>query len=231
MPEATAQSGQTNRLEQKRFIVKPESLGIMKRVRDSIPTLQKDYPYLRGVGFYGSRTTGMENRDGKISDMDMCLFFDDTDYQGIPVYNDLMSTKDEIMKITGVKTEPFLINISRANTDSNIDMFSRLANHALTHGQSYLDLSLPVSDLVYQFYFAVGDDVYKSRAYILNKLKTLPRGEEYFQVLMNTLTRRERFCSTRKYPMPNYDRMPKTIAEAEKYFFTEPDSEESLVAA
>ena len=215
MPEAAS-----SRLETHRFVINPESLGAMKRVRDALPVLQGEFPYLKGVGFFGSRTKGMENQDSKISDLELCLFFDDTDYQGSSAYNNLMSAQSTIREITGLEIDPFLVNISRANTDSNIDMFSKIANYALSHGNSHLGFSLPVCDLMFQFSLAVGDDVYKNRAYILNKFKTLPQGEEYFQLLMDALTRTER--SFIKYPIPDYEHMPKTIAEAEKYFLTKP---------
>jgi len=238
MPEVTAQLGQVNRLEQRRFVINPDSMRAMKRVRDKLPKLQVDYPFLSGVSFFGSRTKGAERPD---SDLDFCVFYDRSKYttthgETASPYRDLVSIRNRIGKVAGFELEVSLavVDISKKSTDEYIKYFTEFVGKCLDGdaiANKMGEIALLATDLSAQFFLAVGGDVYKNRAYILNQFKQMSRGEQYFQVLMKCLMQAER-PSNYKYPVPTYEGLPKTIAEAEKYFLIRPNlPEEASVVA
>jgi hypothetical protein len=245
MPEATP-----SKLETKRFVINPESSEAMRKVQAALPKLQEQYPFFIGVGFFGSRTKGMEHPG---SDFDVRIFYDSIKSKelsntlggllpSVP-YISLDNKYDlavEVSKTAGfnidTKHDGWFVDISKERTDSYISNFievvSKYIDNSLTEDQvDGIRAIPPIQNLQAHFFLAVGEGVYVNRTYILNQFKQMPQGEQYFQVLMRCLAVTER-ASNHKYPTPAYDHLPKTIAEAEKYFLTRPDLlEESSAAA
>lgn len=58
-------------LEQERFVVYPDSMKGMKSLKSEFGILKQDYPYLSGLGFFGSRTKGKEHEGSDL----MYLYF------------------------------------------------------------------------------------------------------------------------------------------------------------
>ncbi|MBI4097918.1 MAG: hypothetical protein HY426_02655 [Candidatus Levybacteria bacterium] len=227
MPEATV-----NQLEQKRFVINPESVEAMKRARSAFAGLQQDYPYLSGLSFFGSRTKGREKIE---SDMDMCIFYDSsriTDLHLGPT-RDLFyfkKIKQTLYESVGIPLDEAksVIGISKENTQKNIKSFVKVAKPLINRSVDTDTLVDKVDigftqNIIFRFFLAVGDDVYISRHYVLDRFEQMPEGEQYFQILMRYLAWFERYDNPRKYFVPQFSGYPKTIEEARKYFLTKPD--------
>lgn len=73
--------------------------------------------------------------------------------------------------------------------------------------------------LASRFFLVIGEDVYRSRKFILDSLAETEDGEKYFTLLMNFLQYTEREKATEKRPnTPSYEGYPKNIKEARSYF-------------
>ena len=247
MPEAVA-----NQLEQKRFVITPESLNAMKRVRDALPGLQEQYPFLSGVSFFGSRTKGIEHEG---SDLDLRIFYDTSKSKDLTsTFGGLSQAVPHVKKdskyelagkisaIAGLNLDTshdgWAVDISKERTDKYIEMFTEISSEGIGGEGATDDLidhirsTPPGQNLLGQFFLAIGDGVYANRAYILDQFSQVPHGEEYFQILMECLARMER-ASNHKYLTPRYEGLPKTINEARKYFLTKSNlsEEQSALAA
>jgi hypothetical protein len=243
MPEVTP-----NRLETKRFVINPESLEAMKRVRDALPSLQEQYPFLAGVSFFGSRINGME-REGSDLDLYICIDISkirsaiNAHESAVDVAREFARGVSEItpkmQKIAEItlgtsRLEP--LDIDKKSTDDAMRRFVSSAKDYL--GEDVTDEEIdditfdePAQDLFIRFFLSVGDGIYKSRTYIINRFREMPRGEEYFRVLMRCLGRFERSSDSEKYVTPQYAGLPKTLDQAEKYFLGKLDLGESVTAA
>lgn len=236
--------GTAVQLEQKRFVINPESLEAMKRIRDTLPQLQEDYPFLSGFSFYGSRTKGTEKPS---SDLDMRIFYNPSKSkdifraEGVEVPYVSRAKKAELAtklsEISGLaldSKEGVMTDISEERTDRDIILFTEHAKDYIEKGITEEDIDYfrtvpPAQNLFSQFFLAVGEGVYMNRAYIMESFKNMPHGEEYFQLLMKCLARMER-DSSHKYPTPQYQRLPGTIEEAQRYFLIRQDPVEVIAS-
>ncbi len=85
-------------LEERRFTPNPESLKKMIALKNHLKVIQKEFPQVVGIGFFGSRTLGRERQQPENpSDLDTTVFYDGSKF--------LLKDKDkaEISLSTGLK--------------------------------------------------------------------------------------------------------------------------------
>lgn len=217
----------TSPLEQKRFPVTEGSLEVMKKARDVFAELKVEFPYLSGVGFFGSRTRGMERSD---SDMDACIFYDanqlliDTN-----IDNEMARIRDRFSEVTGVPLGQHIgwsKDLSQEKTDIDIYNFFKFAgmvgNRNRGEAIAVLERIPETQNLFSRFFLAVGDGVYDNRQYILDQFSEVPEGDKYFGLLMGSLASFERDNRPDRSDIPLYTRYPQTIVAAREYFLTQP---------
>lgn len=216
-------------LKIKRFIIKTESVEGMSIVKDTLKKLGEQYPYLSGIGFFGSRVKGT---DSQVSDFDICVFYNsdrmDPDMRSKDDWREITETLE---KELGIKIDRHIldpsgglrINLSEKSTLKQIEMFVQAAESIV--GQDVnIDTLLkevgipPVQDLYSRFFLAVGDEVYKNRKFILDELEKKKQGDDYLRILMRSLASFERGNDPSKVNTPQYEGYPKTIEEARDYF-------------
>jgi hypothetical protein len=209
--------------ESERFKPTQESLEKMKQMREVLPSLQEQFPYVSGLGFYGSRTKGLE---GPNSDADVIMFFNrekltdptDEDYG----FRDVRYALSDAAGIT-IDEKDFAVDISESGTLNDIKTFIKnvdydVADPKLAPDQINLRLiKTPTTRKLFgRFFLATGSDIYQNRQYVLERFKEIPNGDVYFHRLMQCMAEFE--SDTRKDA--EIARYPTTIAEAEKYFRT-----------
>ena len=213
------------------FDMSTNSLIGMKLLRDHLTALQKEFDFVQGLGFYGSRTKGRarefnpEQPDKLGSDFDLCLFYDGADFQGnngdfetniqAKVIKFISSRVPNIKQGEG---STVIIDISRKATNESLNEF-------ITSVRQDTDpFSLNNRKLLARFFLGVGDGLYENRTYILNELSKQDNGDNLLNILMQRLHGFERIRNDdpdhpNQNPIP-YSGYPKTIAEAKKYFIT-----------
>ncbi len=230
----------TDPLEQKRFVVTPSSMEAMKKIRKTLPELQKQFPYIIGVSFFGSRTKGKESSR---SDIDVRLFYDGSklgfdDYEekayGFPDARSALSAAAAIP----LDHHDWAYDISDEATKEDLKYFILYTDGLTRDGvleEHRLDMLLknPVTQRLFsRFFLAFGDGVYRNRQYVLDQLKQTPNGESYFQMLMESMALFERSNGPSRYQTPKFEGYPKTITEAEKYFLRksqQPDRTQAIM--
>lgn len=222
------------RLKRHRFVIKPESMEGFKSLRSTFQEMQQQYPYLSGLGFFGSRTKGAEK---KRSDYDTIAFYDSSKMtSGTMIVKDWMQIVNKLDRSLGRRThidqkmKPKLldgsigalkIDISETATNEDLAKFKESADPYIHRD---IDDILGKVDGIHadhimsRFHLSVGDDVYANRKYILDQLSTSQNGDKYFQILMRLLGEVERLFGSSS--TPNFDRLPQTIDEARRYFIT-----------
>lgn len=222
-------------LEVNRFVVNPQSIEGMKKLRATFQGLKQKYPYLSGLGFFGSRTKGTEHEG---SDYDVCVFYNSDRI------NDLrLGTRDQwrdirntLIQNLGAQIDHRIedpsagvrINISKVKTKSEIEELLNAAkpllNKEIDEDTLLKNVGIPpIQNLYSRFFLCTGDEVYENRKSIFDQLKTDPNGDKYFSMLMKAMAWFER--GNDKAQTPRYNRYPQTIDEAEKYFLSRPDKE------
>ena len=91
-------------LESKRFAISPESIGLIKDIKAVFLERQKQFPFLSGVGFYGSRVIGRE-KEG--SDIDIILYYNSQRASGFNqsgVFFNFATRLGHILNETDIKT-------------------------------------------------------------------------------------------------------------------------------
>lgn len=217
----------TSPLEQKRFPLTERSLVIMKKAKEVFAELKVEFPYLSGVGFFGSRARGLERPD---SDMDACIFYDanqlliDTN-----IDSEMVRIKDRFSEVMGVplgQHTGWKKNLSQEKTDIDIYNFFKFAkmvgNRNRVEAIAVLERIPETQNLFSRFFLGVGDKVYDNRQYILDQFSEVPEGDKYFELLMGSLASFERDNRPNRSDVPLYTRYPKTIADAREYFLTQP---------
>lgn len=224
-------------LEEKRFVITPESIGVLKDARASLEQLQKGHPYLVGIGFFGSRIRGQERLS---SDLDACIFYDankmspDKDYR--PEFDEI---REAISISTGVSLGEhtgWIKDIGDDTTDFSIQDYVKYAKQAIFVGGTEEDITerlgrIPQTQNLYsRFFLGIGKGLYENRAYILDEFSQMSNGDKYFQLLMACLGSFERDNRVQGSDIPAYPRLPQTIAEARDYFLIQPvNSHEILI--
>jgi len=189
----------------KRFTIHPESLERFKSLRERFTLLQNKYPYVSGLGFFGSRTKGTET---DTSDFDICIFYNSeritTTELGTPaewsvIIDELQATLDTaIDHRIHSPSDGLRIDISTAHTISTLEMFIEAVENAssLTTDETTILESIDtpaVRDLCARFFLAVGDELYANRILVLDHLQALPDGDKYLRLLMKSLANFEQF--------------------------------------
>lgn len=226
-----------NRLHEVRFAPSRESLVAMRHLKQSLPELQKDFPELKGFGFFGSRVLGTE--DPAKSDLDTAVFYNSDDLpegQTAPTVplSTLKNPKTSRLQTLGTAIKKKLaadhlenstlvaIDISPEITRAFLAAFiEALDEGELEHRPIPLAnrndrTAAFVAYLFSRFYLATGEEVYRNRKLILDYFERLPKGDHYFKALMNHLAYGERF----RFPETGRPPLPQTIAEAREYFLT-----------
>lgn len=219
-------------LEQKRFVVNLESMTKFKKLAVAFLELKQEYPWLSGLGFFGSRTKGKDRME---SDFDICVFYNTNRMNALSVgvKQDWNQIIEKLEQQASAKLDRRLkdwagglrIDISQEATKSRLKMFKDAAK---PHIDQDIDDGVlnavgipPTQDLYSRFFLVVGDEVYENRKYILDQLKASPDGEKYFQILMKSLAWFERQNDDQSKPKtPNYEGYPTTLEEAENYFLS-----------
>lgn len=216
-------------LETHRFNIKSESKNLIDSVKASFEEYKIQEPSLVGITFFGSRTLSKENTG---SDIDFCVHFDSSVYKPedrSKKRKELLYYFENVAKQKGVTGIPFIVDGSQEMTDRLIKSFKGDVvknTNSFNHPYKIDKRGVGVLNwgLVSRFFLGIGDGLYKSRQYILERLQSDPNGEKYFQVLMQFLQFCERTVKTEKRPegLPKYRNFPKSIAEAKEYFLTQP---------
>lgn len=196
---------------------------------------------MKGLGFYGSRTKGLEKGfnpeqpDKLGSDFDLCVFYDgsvfapnasetgnlprdqsqfEVELQGRII--NFVTTKMENVKQGEGST--VLVDISQKATDLSLEDFYEGVRSNTN------PFSLKTRKLLARFFLGIGTGLYENRTYILDELNKQPNGDKLFEILMQRLgaferTRNDDPDHPNKNPVP-YEGYPKTIEEARSYFLT-----------
>lgn len=215
-------------LELRRFVVNPDSLKEMKALRNSFRELKIDHPYLSGIGFFGSRTKGVENlditdKDVGESDIDFYVFYNRDRFKGSLEYGNVYSF---CKRKLAARYEPHILlhDISRRNTDYLFNEFIKETIYFINGDDRELKWSPRMAidedfsgiELTTRFHLGIGDDLYENRKYIIDKFKNVSDGYKHFALLMDVLEATER--TDYRPGMPVYRNIPKALARAEKYF-------------
>lgn len=220
-------------LETHRFRIEPVDRELLNRVKGALGQVREQYPQIKGVAFYGSRTKGRAKPN---SDLDMFIFYDGSElanpyaqsdplnidpekYKKFNEYDSTVGKKAVLFNArksfylavsdsTGhaeVELSPFDVDISKEATDE-------LLEHYIDHPEYGGD---PGRVMAARFLLGVGDDLYKNRKYILDQLENNPRGEEVFKIIMANLSNFER-----RDEEGAYKRYPTSIEQAREFFQT-----------
>jgi predicted nucleotidyltransferase len=234
-------------LELHRFIITPESREMLNGIREQLPRIQEESPWVEGVGFFGSRTRGQENES---SDLDVIVFYNsDFDSTNVVHERDVESLTDSVGATVNlhpfeddhVKNVPFRYDISSTNLRNDIVKLEEAIQIVKDDGNDILSLTprqvldraedhgSDLGNLDYLFMLAVGDDVYKARKFVLDQLAQTPDGDTAIAFISNILNYKERDRARKKRPdTPDYDNYPTTIEAARKYYRTKAYSEEEF---
>lgn len=221
-------------LEFRRFVINPEPLRIMRRLRDSFRELQnfnnpyneseKRYPFLSGLGIHGSSVKGVEKKFGNgddDSDIDLVVFYNsERARRGVlgeaykrEMENELSCSSFEA-PINYLHVD--YCDISKMATQEQLDFLVESSGFSINNKSNLFIANL---DLISRFFLACGEEVYENRKFILEKIELLPDRYKVYSTLSEGLAYFERNNDrTDKVRVPAYDRYPRTIEQAKKYF-------------
>jgi len=228
-------------IKDKRFLITPESMSVFKGLRSVFGELQTTRPWLKGLGFFGSRTISAEKPG---SDVDLYVFYDGDEYMekgevGRPVMKGgrLVVEKQKPRNSSFPKTmilnglEIFLekklgkrypIMRHKDGDDEHwvgVDISKRQTDLDFDDFIKKSDAEQPISQaIIVRFLLSVGEPVYQNRAYILDKIENLDNSDYYVSSLINGLQEFERMKKS-EHAVP-YDHFPRTLEDARKYFLT-----------
>lgn len=207
------------RLETRRFIFSPESLVLMKETREMFKDLQADFPELKALSFFGSRTLGREHGE-KIetfehptlgsyeqktlfSDLDLFFLYDE-DEMDLLEEGDVYHTRNDAIidritnfsKVLGAKKIANRLNVigedisEAATKEALVDLKDQKNSWAVWKQQGF-NLSNSIYRLVARFLLSVGD-VKQLREEVIADLEKDEEGELYWSRLMEVLSEFER---------------------------------------
>lgn len=221
-----------------RFDISDQSFVGLRLLRGEF-RIQEEFNFVKGLGFYGSRTKGRAREFNLLlpwrrgSDFDVCVFYDgsifntnasttgdlpkdqsqfEVELQGKII--DIVTTK--MKKTKQGKGSTVLIDISKKATDRSLEDFYEGVRSNTN------PFSLETRKLLARFFLGIGTGLYENRTYILDELNKKPNGDELFGILMQRLhgferTRNDDPDHPNETPVP-YEGYPKTIKEARRYF-------------
>ena|SRR3989338_1351423 len=237
---------QEHYLQSHRFQISEQSMSLLKTLRNELPVVNKEFKVIEGLGFFGSRTKGLEkendqNQPEKLeSDVDLCVFYDGSlfgyDNSSLTFHQSNLNRarhqfeaqlqdkfKERIKSYFNNKIDQegesiFVVDISKDATLRALDEFYKSVS--LNETQN----SEENHKLLARFFLGVGEELYKNRKFILDQFKKREDGDRLIQILMQRLGKFER---TPDY-IPNksnrqivpFEGYPKTIEEAENFFLT-----------
>lgn len=224
-----------------RFDISDQSFLGMRLFQSELSRIQEEFNFVKGLGFYGSRTKGRarefnpETTDKLGSDFDVCVFYDGSIFSADVLENntfpkDKSQIENELQKriinfvtsnmknVKQGKGSTVIIDISKEETDMSLnDFYDGVRSNTNP-------FSLKTRKLFARFFLGVGTGLYENRTYILNELSKKLNGDKLFGILMLRLGAFERTRDDdRDHPNINsvpYEGYPKTIAEARIYFLT-----------
>lgn len=184
---------------EKRFRINQTDLESFKSLRKKIENLMIEYPYLSGLGFFGSRVKGIAKPR---SDYDVCIFYNSEKMSwdsGRPAEWIVIIQKLEATINTNfdhrilTSSDGLRINISEKRTTQVIEGYISMLKKAKERGLQDQELiaemgQIPYTqDLFARFFLCVGNEVYKNRKFIVNYLQKVEDGNNYLGVLMKCL--------------------------------------------
>lgn len=172
-------------LEQNRFVMNPDTKDGIRRLDSTFLNLKQQFPYLSGLGFFGSRTKGVEKTE---SDYDVCIFYDSskmdpqlgTRSQWNNIIEELETNLGNRLDTKVDKPGDGLrIDISKEATDNQLEIFLESAEpfvNSITYDATLVENTGNPStqNLYFRFFLTIGEEVYKNRKYILERLKSIP---------------------------------------------------------
>ncbi len=224
-----------------RFDISPMSLVGMELLRSELGQIHQEFSFVKGLGFYGSRTKGRAREfnpnipDQLGSDYDVCVFYDgsilnanasatgdlpnDQSQFEVEIQGRIINFVTTKMKtIKQGKGSTVIIDISKEATDESLNDFYEGVR---TNTNPF---SFKTRKLLARFFLGVGSGIYENRKYVLDAFSKQPNGDELFNILMQRLgaferTRDDESDHPNKNAVP-YEGYPKTIQEARKFFLT-----------
>ena len=212
-----------------RFQIDYGSAEMIGKVIDVHTALKSEYPYLQGVGFFGSRLQGRAKPD---SDLDTCIFVDGNEMSRDRGFNDhVAEIRDRFHTETGVNLGNHIgavMNISLEKTDMDIYDYFRLAESVRFRPKrekiETVIQSHEAQNLFSRFFLSIGEGVQKNRKYILEQFDGWAREKEYFSLLMQALAYFEQYRVIQDLDELSIENYPSSIEEAKAQFLISPPS-------
>lgn len=228
-------------LQDQRFHLSEESIEQMRVMRGILQEIQKDFPEVKAMSFFGSRIIGRENKD---SDLDAVLFLDDREFiqrreneigsnvsiEELTHWNN--DIEEKIKEMISVGWSKYYYNKNKPEADYHVhpapisneavqDLFDVFKNSYLEE----LDAGMPgwMLYLVTPFCLGVGDIV-SVRQKILALIEQDKNADELYQKFLAFLQKLERTKESPKHPAnsaPPYRHFPQNIQDAKIYFLKE----------
>lgn len=206
-------------LEVKRFVINPESRLILGKARSAFEQTKAQYPVMSGVGFFGSRTKGMESKE---SDYDLVFFYNSEKAKNESGLWMAEATFLSRMFFPADKYDILRVDIGEERTGEALQSFvalELLKSGALLGRRGMHMVGDTSLELMSRFFLAVGDEIYQSRLELIRKFEAIDGGEGYFAGLMRRLANFERDNNrSEEISVPMYQRYPQTTSEAKEYF-------------
>lgn len=201
------------------------------QIKRNFESLKIDYPYLAGIGFFGSVSKG---KDTGNSDLDICIFYNSENvgncYENAAEWSQILARLHEgishpfdhrlLLRSGGLR-----INISYARTLSDLTFFHDMCSSLIKCNLSDQDIvdeleKIPATqNLCSRFFLCIGDELYQNRKMIIATFRDLFDGKRAFRLLMKCINSFENFDKHKNsYDQRDY-LFPVSIEEAEKYFF------------
>ncbi len=227
------------RLKDKRFLMTVESRQIFDGLRAVFSEMQSTRSWLKGLGFFGSRTISVEKSN---SDVDLYVFYDGDEYlekgevgrpimrggrlvvekskprsRGFPKDMILSGLEIYLEKMVGRRYPIMRTKDGHDERWVGVDISKRQTDLDFDDFVKNANLEQPVSQaMIVRFLLSVGKPVYENRGYILDKIEKMDNPDYYVSALMNGLQEFERL-KKREHAIA-YEHYPRTLEEARKYF-------------
>jgi len=219
----------------------PESMDLMRSMRQILRDARESIPQIQALAFFGSRTLGRERGPHEPkSDLDVAVFYDSSDKKftkdlDLSIFKNWELNQNRIRQLIE-KIEMFfkeklhslglpvreseksviVIDISRESTNAYIRTLQQSLKWTGT-GPNELDEARLA--LTTPFLLGIGNALCQHRKYILDNLENLPDGEELWKALVHSLQVIERIEAKNKRPdTPLYTKYPDTLKKAKSYF-------------
>lgn len=202
-----------------RFKIDHQSAEMIGSVCSGYTELKEEYPYLQGLGFFGSRVIGKQSSG---SDLDICIYLDRSDVGYSRTCDEILIMKLEDLSGVEIGRHPGLVvDVSREGTEEAIGNYLRLTESVRYYPQekkiAEVVKSHEASNLFSRFFLHFGDGIEKNRKFVLDELEEYA-GPGDFELLMRGLAYFEQYRMHGNSEEFNFENYPTTIEEARKIF-------------